>query len=163
MWMRSRSCRDQAAYPYLQTFWRCTSMAYWLFQGNPKYYRIIDGIRDFTQMPWLVTRYAKEMQPGDGVLIWMSGKDAGVYAISELLEPPQLIPSPPDIGYWLDKSLMGKRPQAIIRFIERPLLRSELKQDPVLKSLVVLRQPNATNFKVTPAEWKRVYELKSQA
>jgi len=28
-------------------------MAYWLFQGNPKYYRILDGIRGFTQMPWL--------------------------------------------------------------------------------------------------------------
>ena len=28
-------------------------MAYWLFQGNPKYYRVIDGIRDFEQMPWL--------------------------------------------------------------------------------------------------------------
>jgi len=32
-------------------------MTYWLFQGNPKYYRIIDGIRDFEQMPRLTTRY----------------------------------------------------------------------------------------------------------
>ena len=46
-------------------------MAYWLFQGNPKYYRILDSIRDFTQMPWLVTWYAKEMQPGDGALVWI--------------------------------------------------------------------------------------------
>ena len=30
-------------------------MAYWLFQGNPKYYRIMDGIRDFEQMLWSVT------------------------------------------------------------------------------------------------------------
>ena len=32
--------------------YRCSGgdvpMAYWLFQGNPKYYRILDGIRDFT-------------------------------------------------------------------------------------------------------------------
>jgi hypothetical protein len=48
-------------------------MAYWLFQGDPKYYRILDGIRDFTQMPWLVTRYAKEMQPGDGGLMLGEG------------------------------------------------------------------------------------------
>jgi len=141
-------------------------MAYWLFQGNPKYYRILDGIRDFVQMPWLVTRYAKLMEPGDGVLIWMSGKDAGIYAIAEILETPKLITEPPDIGYWLDKSLIGQRPQAIIRFtdkfLERPLLKSELSQDPVLKSLIVIRQPNSTNFKVTPEEWKRVYELKSQ-
>ena len=55
-------------------------MAYWLFQGNPKYYRIIDGIRDFEQMLWLVTSYTKEFSPSDGVLIWKSGDKAGVYA-----------------------------------------------------------------------------------
>ena len=77
------------------------------FSGKPKCYRILDGIRDFTQMPWLVTRYVKEMQPGDGVLVWMSGKDAGVYAIADIIEPPNLMPEPPDIGYWLDKSRLG--------------------------------------------------------
>ena len=117
-------------------------MAYWLFQGNPKYYRILDGIRDFTQMPWLVTRYAKEMQLGDGVLVWMSGKDAGVYAIAEIIESPKLMPELPDSGYWLDKSRLGDKPFATLRFtdklLERPMLRSDLKQDPVLKSLTVL-------------------------
>jgi predicted RNA-binding protein with PUA-like domain len=142
-------------------------MAYWLFQGNPKYYRIIDGIRDFTQMPWLVTRYAKEMQPGDGVLVWMSGKEAGLYAIAEMIEAPKLMADLPDIGYWLDKSRLGEKPFATIRFtdklLDRPLLRSELKQDPVLGALIVIRQPNGTNFKVSPEEWRRVYELKEQA
>ena len=57
-------------------------MAYWLFQGNPKYYRIMDGIRDFEQMLWSVTRYAKDMVSGDGVLIWVSGEQAGIYAIA---------------------------------------------------------------------------------
>jgi predicted RNA-binding protein with PUA-like domain len=139
-------------------------MAYWLFQGNPKYYRILDGIRDFTQMPWLVTRYAKEMQSGDGVLVWMSGANAGVYAIAEIVEAPKRMKDLPDIGYWLDTSRLGEKPFATLRFtdklLDRPLLRSELKQDPVLKSLIVLRQPNATNFKVMAAEWQRVYEFK---
>jgi predicted RNA-binding protein with PUA-like domain len=139
-------------------------MAYWLFQGNPKYYRIIDGIRDFTQMPWLVTRYAKEMQPGDGVLVWMSGKESGLYAIAEMIEAPKLMSDLPDIGYWLDKSRLGEKPFATIRFtdklLDRPLLRSELKQDPVLGALIVIRQPNGTNFKVTAEEWQRVYELR---
>ena len=139
-------------------------MAYWLFQGNPVYYRIIDGLRDFTQMPWLVTRYAKEMQPGDGVLVWISGKEAGLYAIAEMIEAPKMMEELPDIGYWLDKSRFGTTPFATIRFtdklLDRPLLRSDLKQDPVLQSLSVLRQPNATNFKVTAAEWQRVYELR---
>jgi hypothetical protein len=111
-------------------------MAYWLFQGNPKYYRILDSILDFAQMPWLVTRYAKLMEPGDGVLVWLAGKDAGIYAIAELLELPKLMPDVPDRGYWIDTSKLGQKPQAIIRFtdklLEKPLLRSELMKDPVL-------------------------------
>lgn len=60
-------------------------MSYWLFQGNPKYYRVLDGIRDFEQMPWLVTRYGRHIAPSDGVLIWVSGKEAGIYAIATYL------------------------------------------------------------------------------
>jgi len=62
-------------------------MAYWLFQGNPKYYRIIDAILDFVQMPGWVTRYVKDMAAGDGVLIWKAGHEAGIYAIAAIIEP----------------------------------------------------------------------------
>ncbi|MFM7369652.1 MAG: EVE domain-containing protein, partial [Sphaerospermopsis kisseleviana] len=55
-------------------------MNYWLFQGNPKYYKVIEAIKDFEQMPWLVTRYAKDIAIGDGVIIWVSGTQAGIYA-----------------------------------------------------------------------------------
>ncbi|YAF99047.1 MAG: EVE domain-containing protein (plasmid) [Nodularia sp. CChRGM 3473] len=139
-------------------------MTYWLFQGNPKYYRIIDGIRDFEQMPWLATRYAKDMVAGDGVLIWKSGDQAGIYAIAEIIESPKIINSLPDVGYWIDTSRIGTKPFAKIRFtsklLEKPLLRENLKQDPVLKNLIVIRQPNATNYKVTQEEWQRVHELR---
>ncbi|HEY9711609.1 MAG TPA: EVE domain-containing protein [Oculatellaceae cyanobacterium] len=139
-------------------------MAYWLFQGNPKYYRIIDAIRDFEQMPWLVTRYGKDIAPGDGVLIWKSGQDAGVYASAEIIEPPKMLEKVPDIGYWIDKSRLGSKPQARIRFtsklLEKPLLRKNLKEDPILRNLLVIRAPSNTNFKLTPQEWQRVHELK---
>lgn len=58
-------------------------MSYWLFQGNLKYYRIVAAIKDFALMPWLVTRYAKEMAIGDGVLLWIAGAGAGIYVIAE--------------------------------------------------------------------------------
>ncbi len=139
-------------------------MAYWLFQGNPKYYQIIDAIRDFEQMPWLVTRYGKDIAPGDGVLIWKSGQDAGVYASAEIIEPPKMLEKVPDIGYWIDKSRLGSKPQARIRFtsklLEKPLLRKNLKEDPILRNLLVIRAPSNTNFKLTPQEWQRVHELK---
>lgn len=135
-------------------------MAYWLFQGNPKYYRIIDGIRDFEKMPWLVTRYAKDIALGDGVLVWVSGKEAGIYALAEVTEPAQVLSKLPDQKYWTDASRAVDKAQAIIRFkqklLDHPLLKTNLLQDPLLKNLLVTRAPNATNFKVTPEEWQRV-------
>lgn len=140
-------------------------MTYWLFQGNPKYYRITEAIRDFEQMPWLVTRYAQLMAVGDGVLIWKAGEKAGIYAIAEIVELPKFLDKQPDLSYWIDKSRLGSKPQTMIRFthklLETPLLRGNLKQDSVLQSLSVIRQPNATNYKITPEEWQRVEELKS--
>jgi hypothetical protein len=112
-------------------------------------------------MPWLVTRYAKDMAVGDGVLIWKSGDQAGIYAIAQIIEPPNIIASPPDIGCWINASRVGVKPYAKIRFtsklLEKPLLREHLKQDLVLKNLMVIRQPNATNYKITQQEWQRVH------
>ena len=139
---------------------------HWLFQGNPRYYRVIEAIRDFEQLPWTVTRYAKEMQVGEGVLIWMSGVKAGIYAIATIVSLPEIITKPPDIGYWLEQGKLGQKPCVRLRFsqklLDRPLLRTELKQDPILKDLMVIRQPNSTNFKVTDEQWQRVYELGGQ-
>jgi predicted RNA-binding protein with PUA-like domain len=140
-------------------------MAYWLFQGNPKYYRIMDGIRDFEQMLWSVTRYAKDMVSGDGVLIWVSGEQAGIYAIAEILESPKNVATPPDIGYWIDTSRASNRTCVKIRFtsklLDKPLLRENLKQDAMLQHLMVIRVPNGTNYKVSSEEWQRVHELRN--
>lgn len=138
-------------------------MVYWLFQANPKYYRVLDAIADFEQMPWLVTRYARDIKVGDGVLIWVAGKQAGIYATAEIIAPAEKLDDIPDRNYWIDKSRLGIKPQAMIHFTakfpEKPLLREQLKQDPVLKDLLVIRAPNSTNFKVTPHQWQRVHQV----
>ncbi len=138
-------------------------MAYWLFQGNPKYYRVIEALRDFEAMPWLVTRYAKDMSVGDGVLIWIAGADSGIYAVGQIEKPPAVLEKIPDLNYWVDPSRARGKTQVVIRFtrkmLEAPLLRQDLFQDPTLKSLMVIRVPNGTNYKVSAQEWARVHEL----
>jgi hypothetical protein len=118
-------------------------MAYWLFQSSPKYYYVLDAIRNFEQMLWLVTRYGKDMAPSDGVVVWKSSDKAGISAIAEIVESPKILEKPPDIGYWIDTSRVGSKPQARMRFtsklLEKPLLREHLKQDSVLKTLMIIR------------------------
>ena len=128
-------------------------MTYWLFQGNPKYYRLQDTIHDCEQIPWLVTRYANQIAVGDGVLIWHTGTKAGVYASAEIIEQPKMLDKQPDIEYWLDKSRLGTKPQAIIRFTKNML------NTPLLESLSVGGRPNATNYKVTFQEWQKLHEI----
>lgn len=140
-------------------------MQYWLFQGNPKYYRILDAIRSLDSMPWLVTRYADKMQIGDGVLVWIAGPDAGIYAIAEIIETPKILDSIPDLDYWTTPiSAKKDKPRAQLRFLRKllgqPLRKHELRQDRILKDLLVIKAPNSTNFRVTPEQWERIYQLK---
>lgn len=141
-------------------------MAYWLFQANPKYYKITDAIQNFEEMLWPVTRYDKRIAIGDKVVIWIAGKTAGIYALAEVTETAHLIKSTEDKSYWLDKSKIVERLQAKIKFtkklLDKPLLRNNLLNDSVLQRLSVIRGPNGTNFVVTPGEWQRVEELINQ-
>jgi predicted RNA-binding protein with PUA-like domain len=138
-------------------------MAYWLFQGNPQYYRVLDAIKELEQLPWLVTRYAKDIVPGDGVIIWISGKQAGIYAIAEVIEPAQLLTQVPDKKYWLDSTRALGKQQAMIKFthklVESAVLKNRLQEDSLLKNLLILRAPNSTNFKVSCQEWEGVQKL----
>jgi hypothetical protein len=102
---------------------------------------------------------------GDGVLVWMSGEAAGIYAIAEIIETPQLCTDILDVNYWLDLDRCKKdKPIAKIRFMRKligqPMRRTELRYDRTLKDLMVMRIPNSTNFKVTTEQWQRVYQLK---
>ena len=139
-------------------------MAYWLFQNNPKYYRVMDAIRECDEMPWLVTRYREKITVGDGVLVWISGKQAGIYAIAQVIESAIVPTEMPDQDYWIDTSRAQGKPHVKIKFLRRllgqPLRRRELMQEPVLRDLLVIRAPHSTNFKVTPEQWQRVYDLK---
>ena len=138
-------------------------MAYWLFQGNPKYYRVLEAIKELEAIPWLVTRYANNIAPGDGVIIWLSGSQGGIYATAEVIEPAQFLTEIPDKKYWVDSTRALGKQQAIIRFtnkfLESPLLKNQLQEDSVLKNLLVLRAPNSTNFKVSSEEWEQVQKL----
>jgi hypothetical protein len=66
--------------------------------------------------------------------------------------------------YWVDKK-RGQTPslrvgiRILARFLEKPLLRSQLKLDPQLTNLSILRFAQGTNFPVTEGEWARLTEL----
>jgi hypothetical protein len=131
----------------------------WIFQANPKHYDLIGYLsapstQEGSIDSWSVRRYGKEIQDGDVVLLWSAGKNAGIYGIGTVVgstyERPRQDWEPegsPDVHTAIDYRLE-------MSLVDRPILRSDLIHDPVLKDLSVIRQPNGTNFRVTPAQWE---------
>ena len=141
-------------------------MAHWILQGNPKYYNVTKAIGDLDEMDWLVTRYGAEIVPGDDVLVWVAGKQSGIYAQAVVTKSARIVDVQEDMPYWREVPAKLKvTPQCRIRFVrrmvDRPILRSDLLEDPVLKTLMVIRVPNRTNFRVTSEQWQRLQQLLS--
>ncbi|MEG3438710.1 EVE domain-containing protein [Pannus brasiliensis CCIBt3594] len=138
-------------------------MVYWLFQANPKYSQILEAIERLEEIYWLVTRYSKEIAPGDRVMIWIAGKRAGIYALAEVLEAPRFRDEPPDIDIWTMPVRAKARFWAPVRFqqklLDTPLLKSVLVFDPILHELEVIRRPHNSNFRVSDEQWNRAISL----
>jgi EVE domain len=138
-------------------------MKSWIFQANPKYSQILDAIQKLDGIYWLVTRYDNEILPGDRVLIWIAGKEAGIYAIAEVAEAPRFMDEPPDIDIWTMPMLARARFYTPVTFqqkmLDAPLLKSVLLCDPILCEMEVIHRPHNTNFRVSDEQWHRVITL----
>jgi hypothetical protein len=140
----------------------------WIFQANPNRYRIEDSLQTEGEELWNLNQHATGVCAGDRVLIWISGDDAGIYAVGTVLSNPAIMAdSPRGIEYWSDPA-DGKRAKARVRVrydhvrLSRPLLKPYLAADPVLRDLGILRSPRGTNFAVTQAQWEALHEWLSE-
>src|SRR5712692_2191438 len=75
-------------------------VARWILQCNPERYRLRDALRDgFDVRSWTVSRYLREIGPGDEAAMWISGPSAGIYALAEITTSAEQSADDPD-PYW---------------------------------------------------------------
>jgi predicted RNA-binding protein with PUA-like domain len=134
----------------------------WIFQTNPQKYDIINALADerIKEDVWQVNQHKYEIKKGDLGLIWMSGKEAGIYAVIDIISDPEfLVESQISAQYWTgeaDKLQHKLRVKYIykLKFINSPVYKQQLKNIPELSNLSILRRvPQGTNFTVTDKEW----------
>ena len=63
----------------------------WIFQADPNRYNVISALSDpaLGSLCWQVNQYKNLIKQGDVALIWMSGKEAGVYAVAGVTSDPE--------------------------------------------------------------------------
>ncbi|MBF0227602.1 MAG: EVE domain-containing protein [Desulfobacterales bacterium] len=139
----------------------------WVFQGNPNKYDILNALSDKdigNTIHWLVSQNKRKIHKGHLVLLWMSGKEAGIYALARVeCEPAIMTENGPEKKYWIvaNENKINTRVQLSIlkRFINKPILKKDLLDIPQLSKLSILKQFQGTNFPVKDSEWKIIYQL----
>lgn len=134
----------------------------WLFQANPNRYDILNALADpeLDEQCWQINQFKDSIKKDDIALIWMSGRDSGIYAVTQVSSGPQLMADfPKEEKYWVKDEDKGvKRLKVVIniknRMLNKPLFRSELKDIKGLKNLSIFRQAQGTNFLVRKEEWE---------
>lgn len=139
----------------------------WLFQANPDRYDILNALSDpeVQRYHWQVNQHIKKIKKGDIALIWMSGKEGGIYAVAEILCAPAIMREyPAEEKYWVsdeDKGVECLRVELVNKIVlmNTPIYRDELKAMEELKNLSILRIAQGTNFPVSAAEWHVIKKL----
>ncbi|MEO0606244.1 MAG: EVE domain-containing protein, partial [Myxococcota bacterium] len=137
----------------------------WIFRANPKLYRILEALQHLDRMQFLTNRYKDRIQVGDIFLLWMSGNHAGIYARARVVEGVAERKSEgDDAAFWADSSGGGTtKPRVVLaiekRFLGNPLLKTTIAATEGLGNLLILRQPNGTNFPVDVDAWNLLHPL----
>lgn len=139
----------------------------WIFQGNPQRYDVLNALSDNeigNIIHWQVNRHKSKIKKGHLGLIWMSGKESGIYALTRIeCNPRSFTESLPEKKYWIDTSEKEKalsvQMTILKRFINNPILKKKLLDVEGLNDLSILHQFQGTNFPVRNNEWRIISQF----
>lgn len=136
---------------------RCNDrlMAHWLMKSEPESYGWSDLVRD-GGTEWDGVRnnaarlHLRAMKAGDEAFFYHSMSDKAVVGIIRITRAAQPDPRDPD---WVSVRVEPVRP------LERPVTLAEIKAEPRLAKMELIRQSRLSVAPVTEAEWKVVLEM----
>jgi len=134
-------------------------MAHWLMKSEPSSWSwqqqveagekgtFWDGVRNH-----LAKKHLKEMKVGDQAFFYHSGEEKAVVGIVEIIK-----------GYYpdpLDKTgVFGMVDVKAVKPLAKPVTLAEIKADPRLKDMVLVKSSRLSVQPVTDAEWRTVLTM----
>jgi len=133
----------------------------WVFQANPKRYDIVGALRDGKLDSWTIKTHKNDISKGDRVIIWVTGKDAGCYALCEIASELMEAADAEDDGYYKEAPGTGPFDYVEIKVLTdlhaTPIMKEEVDAAVALAELNVGHQ--GTVFTVTPAQYAAIEKL----
>ncbi|MDB6113816.1 MAG: hypothetical protein JWQ83_1664 [Lacunisphaera sp.] len=130
---------------------------YWLVKSEPETYSWDDLVRD-KRTDWTgVRNYAarlhlKAMQPGDEVFFYHSGETKSVVGVAKVTKAAFPDTTADEEG-WVAVELAPVKP------LKAPVTLAQVKAEPSLKEMKLVRESRLSVSPVKPAEWAQIQKL----
>jgi predicted RNA-binding protein with PUA-like domain len=134
-------------------------VAYWLMKSEPESYSWSDLVRD-GGTEWDGVRnnaarlHLKAMKAGDEAFFYHSMSDKAVVGIMRIARAAQPDPKDPD---WVSVRVEP------VRALARPVTLSEIKAEPELATMELIRQSRLSVAPVRDDEWRRILDMGAAA
>ena len=132
-------------------------MAYWLAKTEPQSYSYSDlvklghdcwnGVRNFKAI-----KYISQMQPGDLVFIYHTGKEKSIVGVAKVVSPPYPDPAETDPRFLVIDLI----PQY---HLNKPVTLKQIKQSPEFTAWELVRLSRLSVMPVTSEYWSLVHTM----
>jgi predicted RNA-binding protein with PUA-like domain len=133
-------------------------MAYWLMKSEPEAYSWDDLVRD-GGTEWdgvrnnAATLNLKAMKPGDRAFLYHSVSDKAVVGIMEITRESQPDPKAKPGERWVSVRVEP------VEKLPRPVTLAEIKAEPRLADIELIRQSRLSVAPIRDGEWKLIHEM----
>lgn len=137
-------------------------MRTWLFQANPRRYRIDDALAALDAIRWRAPQHAAEIGPGDLVFIWRAGSRAGIIGLGRVAASAENAPALPS------EARFARTPDELERIEPRVLMavapvafvpKAQVAAVAAMRGHRILTTPLGTVFPVDDAQAADLLEL----
>lgn len=136
-----------------------TEISYWIFQCNPDMFDLVTALDENLLETWTVSAHKDKIKEGDKAIIWMTGDDAGCYALADVIGSPESTEKSKDDHLWKGTQKSGTKVNIEIthNFSDRPILKSHIEE---IKTLSGFKGGNqGTNFQSSKLEYDTFLSL----
>ncbi|HEX3349099.1 MAG TPA: EVE domain-containing protein [Acetobacteraceae bacterium] len=132
-------------------------MAYWLVKSEPDAFsweqQVARGVEPWTGVRnHMAKNYLKAMKRGDRAFFYHSNVGKEIVGVVEVARSAYPDPTAED-GDWVCVDMKAVRP------MKRPVTLAEMKADPALADLLLIRMSRLSVMPITPEHWKYICEL----
>jgi len=137
--------------------------SYWIFQANPKIWRIIEALENNEVRSWSVFSYKDKIKNGDKFILYVTGDQAGIYGTGRITSDVYIGKDDErDLVYSINQDPDSENERVKIEmenvWLNNPILKENIKKNPKLNKLKVGSQ--GTNFSATQEEFQEILKMR---